>query len=110
MVIDKLLRSPSDDPHPTTAPASATSNPSAASTSSTNPSAKRFLYRLLRFVKNLLPDPNLQVMTAAANTYGTILRTGGQVFAETVVEMEIQQAVGYMEEQASAPASTTAGT
>ncbi|KIM20793.1 hypothetical protein M408DRAFT_30067 [Serendipita vermifera MAFF 305830] len=99
--IDKLLRSPSDDPHPTTAPASATSNPSAASTSSTNPSAKRFLYRLLRFVKNLLPDTNLQVMTAAAKTYGTILQTGGPVFAETLIETEVQEAVRYMEEQAT---------
>jgi hypothetical protein len=42
-------------------------------------------------------------MTAAANTYGTILRTGGQAFVEPLVELEIQQAVGYMEEQASAP-------
>jgi hypothetical protein len=42
-------------------------------------------------------------MTAAANTYGTILRTGGPAFVETLVEIEIQQAVGYMEEQASAP-------
>jgi hypothetical protein len=42
-------------------------------------------------------------MTAAANTYGMILRIGGQAFVETLVETEIQQAVGYMEEQASAP-------
>jgi len=42
-------------------------------------------------------------MTAAANTYGTILRTGGQAFVEPLMEIEIQQAVGCMEEQASAP-------
>lgn len=42
-------------------------------------------------------------MTAAANTYGTILRIGGPVFAETLIETEVQEAVRYMEEQASTP-------
>lgn len=90
--IDKLLLSPSDDAHPTTAPASHTSNPSATSN-------KNFLYRLQRYLKNLLPDPNLSVMAAASQTYGAILRVGGQVVADNVMEFEIQHAVNLMKEK-----------
>ncbi|KAG8811972.1 phosphatidylinositol kinase- protein kinase tor1, partial [Serendipita sp. 399] len=90
----KLLLSPSDDAHPTSAPASQSSNPSASST----PSTRSLLYRLLRYLKNLLPDPNLVVMMAASQTYGAIFRIGGGVLAETVGEMEIQHAVGLMSE------------
>ncbi|KAG8816995.1 phosphatidylinositol kinase- protein kinase tor1, partial [Serendipita sp. 400] len=92
--IDKLLLSPSDDAHPTSAPASQSLNPSASSTSST----RTLLYRLLRYLKNLLPDPNLVVMMAASQTYGAIFRIGGAIVAETVGEMEIQHAVGLMSE------------
>ncbi|CAG8583194.1 7162_t:CDS:2, partial [Acaulospora colombiana] len=100
--INKLLLSPSDDAHPTSAPASDSPNPSATS----NPSAQRLLYRLLRYLKNLLPDPNLQfmaneplqVMEGASATYGTIFKIGGQTLAETVGEIEIQQAVRWMSE------------
>ena len=42
-------------------------------------------------------------MTAAAKTYGRIIHAGGQDLADTVLEMEIQQAVSFMEEQATAP-------
>jgi hypothetical protein len=45
-----------------------------------------------------MANETFQVMEEAANTYGTIFKIGGQTLAETVGEMEIQQAVRWMSE------------
>jgi hypothetical protein len=57
---------------------------------------RRNLYRLLRYVKNLLPNPDLPVMDDAAATLGKIYRVGGTEFAVPVIENEVQRAVELM--------------
>ena len=57
---------------------------------------RRNLYRLLRYVKNLLPNPDLPVMDDAATTLGKIYHVGGTEFAVPVIENEVQRAVELM--------------
>lgn len=111
--IDKLLLSPSDDAHPTTVSTlppnqvqipSINYNPEVYDNApaSSAPSMSRYLYRLLRYLKNLLPDSDLTVMFKAAETYGRILAVGGQTFADNIGEMEVQMAVALMTETGEA--------
>ncbi|CAG8608891.1 7808_t:CDS:10, partial [Acaulospora colombiana] len=57
---------------------------------------KRNLYRLLRYLKNVLPTPEMPVMNAAASTFGKILQVGGPSFTETVLDAEVLRAVDLM--------------
>jgi hypothetical protein len=57
---------------------------------------RRNLYRLLRYVKNLLPNTDIPVMDDAAATLGKIYHVGGTEFAVPVIENEVQRAVELM--------------
>ncbi|KAG8827189.1 phosphatidylinositol kinase- protein kinase tor1 [Serendipita sp. 401] len=57
---------------------------------------KRNLFRLLTYVKHVLPTSEMPVMTAAAATFGKILQVGGPSFTGSVIEMEVQRAWDLM--------------
>lgn len=57
---------------------------------------KNNLYRLLRNLKNALPNNNMAVMQKAAETFGRIFAVGGNLFAENLAEIEVQQAVDLL--------------
>ncbi|KAG8833646.1 phosphatidylinositol kinase- protein kinase tor1 [Serendipita sp. 399] len=57
---------------------------------------KRNLFRLLTYVKHVLPTSEMPVMTVAATTFGKILHVGGPSFTGSVIEMEVQRALDLM--------------
>lgn len=86
--LDKVLTSPSDDAHPTSAPASKSPNPSA----SANPSAKRYLPRIFRYLKIVLPDPSLQVRFGSYMPY---VQLPNQAFFTTFWGLRYRHATVY---------------
>lgn len=57
---------------------------------------RSYLYRLLMYLRSVLPVPELPIMMAASATFGRILQVGGPVFTESVLEAEVQRAVDLM--------------
>ncbi|KAF9223956.1 phosphatidylinositol 3-kinase [Gyrodon lividus] len=63
--------------------------------------SKRYLYRFYNYVKQLLPNHDVNIMLAASKTLGQIAAIGGADFGEGFMDLEVPAAVELLQGQES---------
>ncbi|KAF9240696.1 phosphatidylinositol 3-kinase [Melanogaster broomeanus] len=63
--------------------------------------SKRYLYRFYNYVKQLLPNHDVNIMLAASTTLGQIAAIGGADFGEGFMDLEVPAAVELLQGQES---------
>lgn len=59
--------------------------------------SKRYLYRFYNYVKQLLPNHDVNIMLAASKTLGQIAAIGGADFGEGFMDLEVPAAVELLQ-------------
>lgn len=66
-------------------------------------SDKSIHFRCYNYVKALLPNPDINVMLAASKTLGRIAEKNAAEFGEGFMEMQVQEAIGFLQADKQEP-------